>query len=75
MLAHVMHIGHLDLRHLAPDNILYLHPELAGVRLGLGYRRPVIPDMLILAGYLTVVASIAFRDINYKRLHYLPSPL
>ena len=69
MLAHMVHIGHLDLGYLSPDDILDLHPELAGIRLGFGNRSPVIAHMLILAGNLAVVAAVAFGDIDNKCFH------
>jgi len=64
VLAHVMHIGHLDLGHLSSDMLFYPGPELAGVRLGFGNRSPIIAYMLILAGYLAVIAAVAFGDID-----------
>jgi len=59
--ADVMHVGQLDLGHLPSDNVFVAHPELPGVRLRLGDGGPVIAYVLILAGDLAVVASVALR--------------
>jgi hypothetical protein len=42
-----------------------MRPELPSIRLGLGYRRPVIAYMFIFAHDLTVVAAITFRHVYY----------
>jgi hypothetical protein len=64
MLANVMHIPDSDLGHCALDDVGDLHPELAGIRLRLGDRSPVIANVLVLAGNLAVVAAIAPADID-----------
>jgi hypothetical protein len=38
---------------------------MSGVRLGFGDGRPVIADVLVLAGNLAVIAAVAFVDINH----------
>ena len=73
MLADMLHVGDLYFGDLPSDNILDLHPELAGIRLRFGDGSPVIADMLILAGYLAVVASVASGDIDNKYFHYFAS--
>jgi len=45
------------------------HPELTGVRLGLGVGSPVVADMLVLAGNLAVVTPVADSDVYNKYLH------
>jgi len=64
VLADIMHIPDSDLGDSALDDIGDLHPELAGIRLGLGDRSPVIAHVLILAGNLAVVAAVASADID-----------
>jgi hypothetical protein len=44
------------------------------VRLRLRYRTPVVPYMLVLARYLTVVTPVAPVDVYYHRFHYFCSP-
>jgi hypothetical protein len=44
---------------------------MAGVWLGPGVGCPVISDMLIFAGDLAAVTSIADRHINNESLHFL----
>jgi hypothetical protein len=63
-------VVHLDLGHGSPDILIQLQPELAGVRLGLGVRGPVVGDMLIFAGDLAAVTSIADGYINNESLHF-----
>jgi hypothetical protein len=57
-------VGHFDFRNLAADIVIDLVPELSGVGLRLGNGRPVVSDMFVLAGDLTVVASITDIIIN-----------
>ena len=50
---------HLNLGHSSPDKLVQLQPELSGVRLRLGIRGPVVSNMLVLAGNLTTITSVA----------------
>jgi hypothetical protein len=59
VLADIVHIAHPYLGHRALDDVSDFHPELADIRLGLGNRRPVVADMLVLAGDLAVVTTVA----------------
>ena len=74
MLAEDGNIMHFDLGNRAPDIFIEFQPELPGVRLGLGVGRPVVAYMLVLAGYLAGVASVANPDIYDKYLHYSIPP-
>jgi hypothetical protein len=60
---------HLYFGHGAPDMFGLPQPELAGIRLGLGVRRPVVADMLVLTGYLAAVAAVADSNVDYENLH------
>jgi hypothetical protein len=60
---------HLNLGHGSSDKLIHLQPELSGVGLGFGVERPVITDMLVLAGNLTAVTSIALGNAYNKSLH------
>jgi hypothetical protein len=42
--------------------------ELASIRPGIGNGRPLIPHMLIFADDLAILAAVAFREVNNKRL-------
>jgi hypothetical protein len=71
-----MHAGYGDIVHFylghgTPDMLGQPHPELAGIRLGLGIRSPVVAHMLIFAGNLTTVAAVTNSDIDNKNLHLL----
>jgi hypothetical protein len=39
--------------------VVYLHPELAGVRLRLGIGCPIIPTMFVFTGYLAIITADA----------------
>jgi hypothetical protein len=53
------HIVHLNLGRSSPDKFVHLQPELSSVWLRLGIGCPVIADMLILAGNLAAITSVA----------------
>jgi hypothetical protein len=75
VLTNMVHIGHLNLGYLTSDDILDPHPELPGVRLGFGNRRPIVTDMFILTGYMTSIAAITSGNINNHYLrHFYFSP-
>jgi len=67
-------VVHLDLGHGSPDVLIQLQPELASVWLGPGVGCPVVGDMLIFAGDLTAVTSIADGYVNNESLHFLFCP-
>ena len=60
---------HLDLGHRAADVLVQFQPELAGVGLGLGDRRPIVANMLVLAGNLATVAAVTNIYIDNKGFH------
>ena len=74
VLAHVVHVADSHLGHGSLNDVGNLHPELAGIGLWLGDGRPVIADVLVLAGDLTVVAAVAFVNVNYQSFHYCCLP-
>jgi len=62
-------VGDLDLGYGAPDELVLLEPELAGVGLWFGIGSPVVADMLVLAGYLAAVTAVADCGIDDESLH------
>jgi hypothetical protein len=51
-----------------PMNIfIKLHPELTGIRLWFGNGSPVITYMLVFAGYLAVVTTIAYFQRRLRK--------
>jgi hypothetical protein len=64
-------VCHLDLRYRSPNMLIYLNPELPGIRLGLGIGRPVISAVLVLADKLAGITTRAMANIYYKSLHIL----
>ncbi len=74
-----MHAGggdvrHLDLGYAAAFALDEFHPEVSGVGLGFGIGRPVVADVLVLAGDLAVVTTVAFGYVNYEGFHGNHSP-
>ena len=66
-------IGDLYLGHGPSDLFVHLHPELPCVRLRFRVRRPVVPNVLVFAGDLTVVTTVALCYVDDERFHgYLP---
>jgi hypothetical protein len=63
MLADIVQVAHPYLRRRSPDHIGHLVPEVAGIRLRFGIGRPVNADVLILAGNLAVVTTVALINI------------
>jgi hypothetical protein len=61
VVAHLGNVAHFDFGHLAAHQLGHTDPELARVRLGLGIRAPVVGHMLVLAGDLAAVATVAYR--------------
>jgi hypothetical protein len=59
--THFRKIGNHHLWYGPSDRFLYAYPELTGIRLGFGIGGPVVACMLVFAGYLTAVASVADR--------------
>jgi hypothetical protein len=59
MHAHYRLIDHPDLRDSPSFLVVYLHPELACVRLRFGIRCPIIPTMFILTSYLAIITADA----------------
>jgi hypothetical protein len=66
--AEMRAVGDLDLGHSPPHSFGKLKPELPGIGLGLGDRRPIIGDMFILANNLTGMTAVALRYINNENL-------
>jgi hypothetical protein len=62
-------VSHLDLGHRPFHSFGKLDPELPGIRLWLGDRRPIVADMLVLASNLTGMTATTLRYINHK--HFL----
>jgi hypothetical protein len=66
-----MEAGHGDIMHFylgygTSDVLIQLHPELAGIRLGLGIRRPIITDVFVFAGDLAAVTPVTDGNIYDK---------
>src|SRR5450759_3342295 len=73
VLADAVHVGHLDLGHLTAHVVVHPVPELPRVGLRLGDGRPVVADVLVLAGHLAVVAAVADVQIDDEDLaHHSP---
>jgi hypothetical protein len=71
VIAKLGNIIHLDLGNSAANMLIQFQPELAGIRLRPGIRRPIIGYMFILAGYLTAIAAVADRDIYHKNFLFV----
>ena len=69
VLAEQREIVHLHLRHGPADVLDQMHPELPGVGLRLGDRRPVVADVLVLADELARVAADTLVDVDDEYLH------
>jgi hypothetical protein len=76
MIAHQSGVGDFNSGYLTPDFFIQLQPELSGFRLGLGIRSPIINYMLVFAGNLAVITTIADRIImnKYFQFTYLLLP-
>jgi hypothetical protein len=75
MLADTVEITDLYLGNSTSDHVDDFGPELTGVRLRLGIGCPVISHMLVLAGYLAVVASVTLSDIDNQDFTHFNAPL
>src|SRR5665647_84197 len=73
VLADAVHVRDIDLGHLAAHVVVDPVPELPRVGLRLGDGRPVVADVLVLAGHLAVVAAVADVQIDDEDLaHHSP---
>jgi hypothetical protein len=57
MLAGHKQVGHLHLRTIAPDILVHLAPELAGVGLGFGIGHPVVSAVFIFTRNLAGITA------------------
>jgi hypothetical protein len=64
MLANAMLVSDFDLGNLSTHIVVNFIPELPGIRLWFGDRRPVIGYMLILTSDLAIIAAVANIVIN-----------
>ena len=64
MLAEGVHIAYPYLGDCSLYHIDHLLPEVSSIRLWLGNGSPVIANMLVFAGDLAIVATIASGNID-----------
>jgi hypothetical protein len=67
-------VMHFDLGDGPPDMLGQLDPELASLRLRFSIRRPIVADMLVLAGDLAAITTVTDRDVTDEDLHYSTPP-
>lgn len=74
MLAHVHDVCDLYLGDLPADPFLDARPELTRVGLGFRIGKPLVIDVLVLAGQLAVAATVALGGVKEKVLPMVIPP-
>jgi hypothetical protein len=70
MIAHLRDIMDPHFGNRPANILLEPDPELPDIRLRPRIRRPVVPDMLILASQLAVITPVALSNVNSKNLRH-----